>query len=635
MTRSVPEANSAIAAVHSMPYGVARSQAAAQQVLLAETEGPPEVLAYALATQVDSLVWGEEAEKAFVPFTKQVRWWDAHPEHFDEQDRFSLFWSFKWMVANLMEFPTVPADQIEATLQDMERRFAVEGLGMNAVRHQRWMWADERGVPEGETAFEAWVATPRDEFSQCEACEPGDQAAHLFATGRYDEGIRLLERTLADSPSCGTEPADMLSHLALAYLAVDRDADAVSAHRRCLAHLDGATGGMEGPRGRIIELLARAGHDEAALRRIRDEERLLTGCDSPGVRLGFLRHVGTATHLISVDRPDLPVTLTTVPATTVGELDAWVEAAALDLARAFDRRNGTDHHERSVRADRTATRPARVIPLSVLAPAPAEQTADRPAASTEAPGATSEPPAPTVLERAEEAAACGDLEAAAGLYLTASGQAEARGDVAGAGWALAEAAQCAHLLHDEEGAAQAFVRTLRLLAAGGVPATLRGPVARAAASAAAPSGRAGEVLPVVEALLAELGDAADDDLLDETLAARALAARRTETAHLTDTRARLLATLGERAEAAATAERAAEAFAGLGLLADAAHAFWLAGRAHLEGGDPGAAAAHLESAFEGFGLARRRTERAEVGGELITALRAAGRDDEADAVTRG
>ncbi|MGW6132071.1 hypothetical protein ACWFNE_18780 [Cellulomonas sp. NPDC055163] len=268
MSRTLDSANREISRVRDLPYGLARTQAAERQVRLVDSEGPEDARAYALSTLVEAYVWGGEVDKAYVPFTRLVRWWDQRPDLFDEQDRHTLFWSFKWMVANLTEFPTVPAAQIDRTLADMEHRFAVAGNGMNAVALQRFVWSRARGAEDTAAAYEAWVATPRDDFSQCEACEPGDRASYLFEVGRTDEGVRLLERTLTENPTCATEPADMLSHLQLAYLEQGRLADAAATHRRGLAHLADSHGDMAGARGRHVELLARGGHGDRAVRMI-------------------------------------------------------------------------------------------------------------------------------------------------------------------------------------------------------------------------------------------------------------------------------------------------------------------------------------------------------------------------------
>lgn len=90
-----------------LPRGLAQSTAAQDLVRRLEAEGPDSVLPMAYAILVGSLVWNDEAELAFLPFTRQLRLLDVRPELFDEQDRRALFWSFRWMVYRVQAFPTI------------------------------------------------------------------------------------------------------------------------------------------------------------------------------------------------------------------------------------------------------------------------------------------------------------------------------------------------------------------------------------------------------------------------------------------------------------------------------------------------------------------------------------------------
>ena len=655
MTRSVDQVNAAVYEIRSMPYGIARSAAAAAELERVVAEGPDAARAYTLFALVESYVWGGEVAKAYLPFTQMLRWWDEHPEHFDAEDAHSLFWSFKWMVGHLVEFPTVPAEQIERTLEDMARRYALAGNGTNAVALERFDWARERGADDVEEAYQAWVATPRDEFSQCEACEPGDRAAYLFETGRYDEGIRLLEQVLTGSPRCATEPGDMLSHLQLAYLEVGDAEGAARTHRRGLRHLDnGVT--MDGPQGRHVEFLARTGNADRALRRVVDQQRHLVESDSPGERLGFLTSVGVATRVLRAEHGDEPLALREVTATTVAELDDWVRDEAAGLARAFDARNGTT--AASDRLRRASERAERLLPvdLGVLG----TTADDAPAAGAEVPGAglvatdgvvpaaPAAPDDPEALLEQAEAVAAEDPVRSARLQRRAAGLFEAAGRLDRAGFALAEAAQVAAVEGDVDAAVPAFGRAVALLHAGGVPARFVGPVVRAAARLAAsgddvtaPLGAVDRVLAGLATTAAETGpadavDAASSvaDGSQDALAERERAADAAEARELRDTRARLLATAGELLTAAAEAESVAEDFARAGQVPDAAHAFWLAGRSRAQAGEHADAVDALESAMEGFAIVGDRDARVRVADELVATLQHLGRDDDAARVAQ-
>ncbi|VTR76426.1 hypothetical protein [Cellulomonas hominis] len=647
MTRTLDEANREISRVREMPYGLARTQAAERQVRLVDAEGPDAARAYALGTLVEAYQWGGEVDRSFVAFARLLRWWDEHPEHFDAHDRHGLFWSFKWMISGLADFPTVPAEQIDRTLADMERRYALAGNGMDAVAYERFAWARRRGVADAEAAYQVWIATPRDDFSQCEACDPGDRAAWLLATDRTEEGIRLIERTLEQNPSCASEPADMLSYLAEAYLDAGRPQDATRTHRRAVAALAEAQSDMVGARGRRVRLLARGGQVDRALRAVEADQQYLTGGDTPYSRLAYARLVGAATHVLRPEHGGRPVRLTSVPAATVAELDDWLHAQADALAPQFDARNGTAVESEAVaRAWRTEPA-AHVLDLDVL---PRGLTSGpgavgRPAGAVPTgPTGPSEPAGPAgaaeLLAAAERLSASGDTESAAGAYLEAAAAAESAGLLVEAGFAYAEAAHCAQVLGDDDGAASGYAAAVAYLHAGGLAPDLVVPVVVAWARAAAVTGESERVLAEADRLAASLADPADAvDPAERApeLVARDEAARRRAVADLDDAAARLLATLGgpdRSAAAAVRAQQAAEAYAGLGALADAAHAFWLAGRLHDDLGHVEEAVWHLESAMEGFQAARRRGPHGEVANALVDVLRRTGQTARADDLAR-
>ena len=332
MTRTLDEANRAVSTIMSMPYGVARSAAAEQEAARITAEGPDEARAYALFALVDSYTSTPEAEKAFLPFTQLLRWWDSRPELFDGSDTHSLFWSFKWMVGLLARFPSVPTAQIDATLDDMERRYALAGNGMSAVAGERFAWLRAQGDPGVEEAYRTWVTTPRDSFSDCAACMPAGQAEYLAETGRVREAADVVSAAVASGATCGDEPAGMESLLELLLLDLGDAAGAAAVHRSAMSHLDAAVS-QEIASARHAEFLARTGHPDRALRLLHASPEHLTVSDSPGERLAVLTHVAVATGVLCETHAETPVDLAGVPARTVAELDAWARAE-IEQARA-------------------------------------------------------------------------------------------------------------------------------------------------------------------------------------------------------------------------------------------------------------------------------------------------------------
>jgi hypothetical protein len=416
-----------------------------------------------------------------------------------------------------------------------------------------------------------------------------------------------------------------------------------------MSHLDAAVS-KEVAVARHVEFLARGGHPGRALRLLHAHAAHVTVADSPGERFAVLTHVAVAAGVLRETDPDAPVDLDGVPVRTVAELDAWARAQVEPIARAFDARHGTDRYARLL--ETAWERRARRLPvdLSVLAAGPrvAEPAEGAAPAVPSAPAGTdAASPAgvdvdlggsdrvAAALARAESSP---DPVEASRAYVEASALAEDEGRLEDAGFALAEAAQVAATLGDDEGAVPAFGRAISLLRAAGTDPAYVGPVVRAAAAVQARTGDLEAALAAVERTLSAVGTTAGEPVSAPTPAlAEELAARRADRAagearQLRDVRARLAATAGRYAQAAAEAELVAEEFGRAGQALDAAHAFWLVGSARRAAGEAAAAVDPLRAALEGLASAGARTSGAAVADELVGTLRALGRDAEADAV---
>lgn len=641
MSMTPAEANRALSRLRDMPYGLVRTQSAERLLETIEESGPEESLAYALYVLVESYYWGGESPKAYLPFQRQVRLWESRPELFDTYDRHSLFWSFKWMVGGLDDYPNVPAEQITATLADMERRYALEGLGRSAVVYSRWAFANHRGLAEAEELLHEWLRTPTDDFSQCEACSISDELEFYAARGECDRVIRRYAELDHSELTCATEPANLEAVLALVHLEVGDAAAAVAAHRRAVAALATSDSDMGAAWGRTIELLARGGANDRAVDTLTAKRALLTTGDTPLTRLRFLIHLTSALAVLVATEPERPVELG-VAAGTLGELSRWVEKEAAALAAAFDTRNGTRRFAGLLERARQAE-PGVHLDFDVLgglSPEPAGGDGD--GDGDRVPGAPGSGSAPVASDWAEleeaahRAERTGDLQAAATGYLAAADAAAAVGALSDSGYAQANAARCAAELSDDAGAHAAFGVALEKLKAGGEEPEKLVEVLVAWAPLATTTVRANEVLAVARDVLGRIA-AIDLAGLSEDLRTTRERELSWARAELDDATARIVATVPGAdgwtlRDAVSLATSAAETYADLGQVDSAAHAFWLAGRVNRELGEVDGAIFAFESAFEGFGIAHQQRERAQVADELINALRSAGQEDRADAV---
>lgn len=136
-----------LADIRRMPYGTARTAAAEAVARRIEAEGPREHLAEALLDQIEAYNFNGDGAKSFVVFARLLRLWDESPELFDEDDRRNLFWEFKWVAADLSDYPQISLEQARAFLADMLRRFELAGNGTAAVRMSEFLGDGGRASP--------------------------------------------------------------------------------------------------------------------------------------------------------------------------------------------------------------------------------------------------------------------------------------------------------------------------------------------------------------------------------------------------------------------------------------------------------------------------------------------------------
>ena len=605
---TVDQANIAVGRLRELPYGLARTEAVAALVGQIEQDEADGALAYSLLTLVDSMFWSGESTKSLVPFARLIRLWDTRPELFDDVDQSMFFSAFAWMSGGLQDDPSVSAHHIDRLLDDMERRYRVAGRALHAVAYERLRWALWRGRDDVEATYRSWRIEPEGDEDQCEHCFRTRQGIYLTRQGRNAEAVAVIDAPGLPEKGCPTEPADMLSVLALARLEIGDAAGALEAYRAFEVNLPKAQSDMAAARGRRLALLGRGGAHREALLALEEDQDLLLDAMTQHWRLHFLMCAGAALTSICAVDADTPITLQSVPAATAGELAVWVRQEVVELARAFDARGETHVHEQRVVTAIDAPPPPALLDLRVI----------------DADG--------RVLNSGPLA---GDLAEAE--------DALAGGRAIDAGFGFAEAARSVDLLGDDAGAHLLYLRSVRVLSDAELAVTDLTQVLTAWAPVAV---RVGDVSPVMSEL-----DRARGELL---AGASAGSGAQRALADIEDCTARLVASQGSAAggcdapgsdaargdaaggraaggdavsrEAAALARQAAQRYAELGDVASAAHSFWLAGQLQRDAGQVEEAVWNLESAAEGFALSRDRIRRSEVIGELAVLLRETGQD---------
>lgn len=369
MARTEQEVRAEIGRTAQMPHGLARVRAAEHLARQVEVEGPTAGYAAVLVSLINAYQFGDQRENGFVPFARLTRWWDEHPELFSAQDVRSLQWLYGVIVFDMRAYPQVPAEQIDAAVAQMRRHHRLAGLPGQLAAMEEFRTAWVLGRPEAESAYQEYLTTDDLDPTLCPLCEARIRAGYLSETGRTEQAVEHLERTLAQyahRQTCSWEPHPALTSLTRLYLDQGRIDEAVRTHRRAMAGMDRHPADLTTCRGAHLSALARFGAATQTVRAIESDQDMLVTAVSPEVRLSFLREVVRAARTLRTLAPDHPVRLTEVPVGTLDELGRWGYREATGLAEQFDRRSGSDRYQRLLAQAWQVEAVAESVDLAVL-----------------------------------------------------------------------------------------------------------------------------------------------------------------------------------------------------------------------------------------------------------------------------
>lgn len=343
----------------TMPHGPSQVSVAEDAVRLADLRRDDGLSFRARKELIESTIFSGFPEKTLVAFAWCLSLCDREPESFKEKEWLltgaDLLWCYKWVIENAPNFPQIGRQQLDETIEDMERRYTKYGLSRRPVLLQRTRLAMgvEHSRASARAAFEGFLDAPRDEYADCEACEVNFEVEYLLFTGEneraFERAAPLLEKGLA----CGEVPHVTFAQLLRPFVEAGRLDDAEHCrrvgYRMCAGqqnflgevgfHLDfeSARGGRQ-----VVTMIER--HLPIALatldgtRRfrfywaLRNTARRLAERGREVIALRLPKRVVLASDPEGRPRTDA--------------LLGWSQERVDELAAAFDARNGTDAYAR-------------------------------------------------------------------------------------------------------------------------------------------------------------------------------------------------------------------------------------------------------------------------------------------------
>lgn len=376
------------------PWGPEERALVAEAVSLAQESGDERLEYEARLRQTSSANMVGDTDLMLTSFAWCLARHDADPERFPAvvEPAGDLLWQYKWMAGALSNSPEFAPAQIAAVLDDMDDHYRRAGVGESGVLMARFedAWSAGR-VEEASTLQQKLEATPRDDYSHCDACVRSQFAGFFAETGREQDAIRLVQEMIDGGFSCGEEPEHALARILLPYLRAGMRDEARAAHLRSYRLAKDNAANLAIIADNVV-FCAVTGNEARALALVEKHLPWLVhdGLDAAAHETALASFAVGLDAVAAAGHPDTPVrgsdAAELVPVFgahdgtwTASELAARAGAEADAIARAFDERNGTDAHRRALARLREAATERYDVPIrshefSTLAAPAAPQT---------------------------------------------------------------------------------------------------------------------------------------------------------------------------------------------------------------------------------------------------------------------
>jgi len=181
---------------------------------------------------IDAAEWSGFDVQAIVAFSWCLAYMDRNPDAVDEG---GVMWRYKWILCSVCDNDAIAKQQIRNMVEDFERRCHVSGWSIRSAHYLRWKTLSIMGeLKEALPSYELWQTTPRDDMSDCAACELDSQITFKLRFGEQEEAVELAKPILNGKMTCSDVPAITYANLLNPLTNLNRAAEAQEIHNKGL-----------------------------------------------------------------------------------------------------------------------------------------------------------------------------------------------------------------------------------------------------------------------------------------------------------------------------------------------------------------------------------------------------------------
>lgn len=205
-----------------LPDGPVKLSVVQEAVRAADNSGDEELMFEARLDLVSASTFAGAAQNTFVAFSWCLHKYRQDPERF-AQFEYRLSWQFKFTLSDAPDFPQITLEQIEQLFAEMETFYKQHNHGMRAVLDLRSDWEWSRGNKDiAERLYHQARQEPRDDMTDCHACERNAECWHFRNLGEHERAISHAARLLQRRLTCSTIPTTTYTSMLVSYAKTNR-----------------------------------------------------------------------------------------------------------------------------------------------------------------------------------------------------------------------------------------------------------------------------------------------------------------------------------------------------------------------------------------------------------------------------
>lgn len=331
------DAEKAFLEAYNMPTGMPKHEALERAARMSDALGHLPLGVSCRIALIDSAYYLSRYDLMLAPFAWARAAEEKDPEAFNDYEIHSLNWSHKWIATGLRRDPRFSLEQLEAVIGQLADRYGRLGFSVQPVHGARAELAYHVGDLTGLAEhLGKYLATESGPMADCDACVVEEQVWMLARLGRHQEAAAHGWEGLSGNTNCSTQPQGILTALLWPLLEIGDAERAAHAHTTAYRLIkDDEITSYVHEHIRFCALTGNIARGEDILRRSLHK---VTAAQLPADEMSFAECASVLLQRIPAD------TVFEVP--SVGTLTAAalldrLSARAVELAKAFDARNGT------------------------------------------------------------------------------------------------------------------------------------------------------------------------------------------------------------------------------------------------------------------------------------------------------